>query len=272
MRSRERCCVELCMTESRPVFIADSCIGGLSVVKSLWNAGDAGDAVFLADYAINPLGVKSDSDIADVVYLWLKQAKEHSDTLVMACNSLSVRYNELLRSGAPVSGPKHIVSMVDCFKSMVQAETARLANKKVLIIGTRYTAGQKLYPDIMNAAVPDVRINTVAATDLERAIARLETWDSADESVLTGELRRALDDTDIAVLACTCFALVAAELGSLFPAVTFLDPGAYCSGLLKETSAARHKRLQIKVTGGVVSTARVTEFSKSYLDNGSIVS
>jgi glutamate racemase len=24
------------MNESRPVFIADSCIGGLSVVKSLW--------------------------------------------------------------------------------------------------------------------------------------------------------------------------------------------------------------------------------------------
>ena len=49
------------MNESRPVFIADSCIGGLSVVKSLWNAGDASDAVFLADYAINPLGVKSET-------------------------------------------------------------------------------------------------------------------------------------------------------------------------------------------------------------------
>lgn len=43
------------MTESRPVFIADSCIGDLSVVKSLWDAGNASDAVFLADYAINPL-------------------------------------------------------------------------------------------------------------------------------------------------------------------------------------------------------------------------
>jgi glutamate racemase len=258
------------MNESRPVFIADSCIGGLSVVKSLWNAGDASDAVFLADYAINPLGVKSDSDIADVADQWLRQAKEHSDTLVMACNTLSVRYHELLRSDAPVSGPKHIVSMVDCFKAMVQAETARLADKKVLIIGTRYTAGQNLYPVILKAAVPNVRINTVAATELERAIARLEAWDSVHESVLTGELRRALDDTDVAVLACTCFPMVATELGSLFPAVTFLDPGAYCSGLLEKRVTAQNRKLRIKVTGDVVSVARTVDFAKSHLDTGDI--
>jgi len=258
------------MTKSRPVFIADSCIGGLSVVKSLWNAGDASDAVFLADYAINPIGVKSDSDIADVTDRWLKQAKEHSDTLVMACNTLSVRYHQLLRSKVPVSDLKHIVSMVDCFKAMVQAETARLANKKVLIIGTRYTAGQNLYPDILTAALPDVRINTVAATELERAIARLETWNSADESVLTGKLRRALDDTDVAVLACTCFPIVATELEFLFPAVTFLDPGAYCSGLLEKRATARHRKLHIKVTGDVVSAARTADFAKSHLDAGDI--
>jgi glutamate racemase len=258
------------MTESQPVFIADSCIGGLSVVKSMWKSGLVGDAVFLADYAINPLGVKSDSDIADVACRWLKQAKEHSDTLVMACNTLSVRYHELQRSRTPVSRPRHVLSMVDCFKAMVQAETARLANKRVLVIGTRYTAGQNLYPDILNAALPGARINTVAATALQRAIARLETWDSADESVLTGELRCALDDTDVAVLACTCFPMVAAELESLFPGVIFLDPGAYCLGLLNENAIAQHRNLRIKVTGKVVSTALATEFARSYLGHGSI--
>jgi glutamate racemase len=153
---------------------------------------------------------------------------------------------------------------------MVQAEKARLANKKILIIGTRYTAGQNLYPDILNAALPDVRVNTVEATELERAIARLERWESADESVLTGELKRALDDTDIAVLACTCFPMVAAELELLFPGVIFLDPGAYCSGFLDENATAQHRKLRIKVTGNVISTARTTEFARSYLGHGFI--
>ena len=64
------------MTDSPPVFIADSCIGGLSVVRSLWDAGEAGNAIFLADYAINPLGVKSDPEIADVVERWLRLADD----------------------------------------------------------------------------------------------------------------------------------------------------------------------------------------------------
>ena len=258
------------MTEPRPVFIADSCIGALSVVKSLWNNGCADNAVFLADYAINPLGVKSDSDIALVVNRWLRMAEEHSDTLIMACNTLSVRYHELLQSRAPDSGLKHIVTMVDCFKAMAQAETARLASKKVLVVGTRFTAGQDLYPDILNATVPDIRINTVAATDLERAIARLESWESVGESALTGELRRELDDTDVAVLACTCFPMVANELESLFPAVTFLDPGAYSPGLFEKRTTTQNRQLRIKVTGNVVSAARAADFAKTHLDTGDI--
>jgi len=258
------------MTESPPVFIADSCIGGLSVVKSLWNAGDASDAVFLADYAINPLGVKSDSDIADVTDRWLKQAKEHSDTLVMACNTLSVRYHQLLRSKVPISELKHIVSMVDCFNAMVKIEADRLANRKVLVIGTEFTASQRLYPDILNATVPGIRTDTVAATELERKIARFQTWDGAQDTALTNDLRRAIGNTDIAVLACTCFPMIAAELESLFPTVIFLDPGAYCSGLLNENAIAQHRNLHIKVTGKVVSTAQATDFARSYLGRGTV--
>jgi len=257
------------MSDLKPVFIADTCIGGLSVVKSMWNSGGAGDAVFLADYAINPLGVKSDSAIADVVNRWLGLAAEHSDTLVIACNTLSIRYHQLLRSDASLSGLKRIISMVDCFEAMVEIEADRLANGKVLVVGTEFTASQRLYPDILCGAFPGIDTDTVSATELERKIARFQPWNSAGESVLSMELRQAIENTDIAVLACTCFPLVRAELESLFPSVIFLDPATYCSGLLNESSIAQHRQLRIKVTGDVVSAIRVTEFAKSYLSNES---
>ena len=260
------------MTYPSPVFIADSCIGGLSVVKSLWNSGSAGNAVFLADYAINPLGLKSDSDIADVVDRWLTLAEEHAETLIIACNTLSIRYHQLLRSEVPLSGLKRIVSMVDCFEAMVKIEADRLAGRKVLVVGTEFTASQALYPDILNAALPGVRIDTVAATELERKVARFEPWDSEGNSVLTNDLRQAIENTDIAVLACTCFPMVTTELESLFPAVIFLDPGAYCSGFLKEGDSAQDRKLHITVTGEVVATTRVIEFAESYLNKGCIVS
>jgi len=47
------------------------------------------------------------------------------------------------------------------------------------------------------------------------------------------------------VLACTCFPMVKAELEALFPGVIYLDPGAYCSGLLKESAIAQHRQLNI---------------------------
>jgi len=255
----------------KPVFIADSCIGGLSVLKSMWNSGSASDAVFLADYEINPLGLKSDSAIADVVERWLGLAEECSDTLVVACNTLSIRYHQLLRPKALVSKLKHVVSMVDCFEVMVKIESDRLANRRVLIIGTEFTASQSIYTEILSAAFPGTRIDTIAATNLERKIARFQPWKSGEDSALTGDLEEAIKNTDIAVLACTCFPMVRTELESLYPEVIFLDPGAYCSGLLEESTVAQNGKLTIEVTGKVVSKARVTEFAKSYLDNGVIV-
>ena len=82
--------------------------------------------------------------------------------------------------------------MVDCFAAMVKIEAEHLANKKVLIIGTEFTASQHLYPDILSAASPGVRISTIAATKLERKIARFQPWNSGENSALTGDLEDAI--------------------------------------------------------------------------------
>ena len=258
------------MNGVKPVFIADTCIGGLSVVKSLWRAGHAADAVFMADYAINPLGVKSDAAIGEVVNNWLKLAGEHSDTLVMACNTLSIRYRQLQQSQAPVSSLKKIVSMADCFEAMVSAEADRLAKRKVLVIGTEFTASQDLYPDMLKTALPGTRVTTVAATDLERKIARFQLQDG--DELFSRDLSLAIAATDIAVLACTCFPMVRLELESRFPGVTLLDPGEYCSGLLNENKTSQAGKLSIRVSGDAVSKSRVIDFARSYLNNDAVIS
>ena len=260
------------MNEPRPVFIADTCIGGLSVIKSMWQSRTIGDAVFMADYAVNPLGVKSDTAITDVVKRWLGLAEQHSDTLVVACNTLSVRYHQLFGSRRPDSGLEQVVSMVDCFKAMVRIESECLVNRSILVIGTEFTASQRLYPDILEARLPGVKVNTVGATGLERRIARFRPLESEGESVFEGELRTAIENTDVAVLACTCFPMVKDRLQALFPNVIFLDPGVYCAGLLDATSQTDNKNILIKVTGEIVSTKHVMEFAKSYLGKDSLVS
>ena len=258
-------------TDARPVFIADTCIGGLSVVKAMWGAGSAGEAVFMADYAVNPLGVKSDTVIAQVVGSWLHTAGQHSDTLVIACNTLSLRYHQLTGSIKPHSKLKNIVTMVDCIKALVEKEADRLAGRKILIIGTEFTASQQVYPDILSAALPGARISTIGATQLERKIARFQLYENDGESMLNAALAQALAATDVALLACTCFPMVRMQLEALFPGVIFLDPGAYCAGFLHQDEMTQNRMLSIKVTGNVVTKDQVTEFAKMYLGSDSIV-
>lgn len=257
---------------NKPVFVADTCIGGLSVLKAMWRQGAAGHAVFMADYAVNPLGVKSDTEIAVVVERWLGFAREYSETLVIACNTLSIRYHQLLGSHTAPDGMRQVVTMLDCLKALVAIEADRLVGKRVLVIGTAFTASQDLYPGTLQTALPGTPVATVAATELERSIARFEPVDSEDTSILTDQLRQAIERTDIAILACTCFPMVKDMLQETFPDVMFLDPGAYCAGLLQESIETPDRQLKINVEGDVVSKDRVVEFARSYLDAGGMVS
>lgn len=257
---------------ARPVFVADTCIGGLSVVKAMWRQGAAGQAFFMADYAVNPLGVKSDTEIATVVERWLDFARQHSETLVIACNTLSIRYHQLFGSITAPGGMKQVITMLDCLKAMAEAEAEHLAGKKVLVIGTAFTASQALYPEALQTALPGTQVATVAATELERSVARFQPIESKDTSVLTRKLRQAIRNTDVAILACTCFPMVKDMLQEMFPGVVFLDPGTYCTGLLQETVNTQDRRLRISVEGDAVSKERVIGFARSYLGTGGKVS
>ena len=243
----------------------------MSVLKSLWDAGVARQAVLMADYAVNPLGVKSDAAIATVVERWIEAALIEAELLIFACNTLSIRYHQLADS-RNVPGLSEVISMVDCFTAMIECEHARLVNQRVLIIGTAFTASQPIYSDILTDTVPGVVVSSVAATELERAIARFQPWETESYEVITSDLLRALESTDVAVLACTCFRMAMTQLKLLFPQVQFLDPGEYCARLIQDRAEEEQNEVRVRVTGDVVETQRVTDFASSWLSAGRVMS
>ena len=258
------------MTDGDRVLVADSCVGGLSVIKSLWRTGHASNAVLLADYQINPLGLKDDATIADVARRWMSIASEQSSTLIMACNTLSIRYYRLRQCGTVLPAVDRVISMVDCFEALVQSRAGDLAGRKVLVIGTQYTARESVYPDILAAPVEGVSVSTIAATELEQQVARIRSWDGQSRSVLPPVLRDAIAESDVAVLACTCFPIVEAELQALFPDVVFLDPGKFCSAQLGRPASGRGRQLLVEVTGDTVSAAEAAAFARAYLGTGTV--
>jgi len=253
------------MRGSDTIFVADTCIGGLSVIRSLRDSGRTDDVHFLADYAVNPLGVKDDNAIANVVRRWLALAAQRSDRLMIACNTLSIRYRQMQDALGMATGLRQVVSMVDCFEAMTRQQADRLAGKRVVILGTAFTASQLLYTDLLRAVVADARVSTVTATELERRVARFEPGRANPAASLSVEARESLANAEVVVLACTCFPLIQADLQRLYPGVSFLDPGAYCGELLAADTAARNSALHVEVTGNVVSTERVVDFAASYV-------
>lgn len=253
-----------------PVCVIDTCIGGLSVVKSLWKANVASDVIFVADYAVNPLGTKSETEIADVVNRWIGFAEEYSEMLFVACNTLSIRYRQLIESGALSSIQQHVVSMVDCVDAMCTREADRLAGRRVLILGTEYTASQPMYPQLLACAAPGAQVDTAGATDLERGIARFDSRSMNGKFVLTCGLRHALDQADVVVLGCTCFPMVRDELVARYPAAEFLDPAAFAPTVIPATTIEGRRTLRLRVTGDVVSTKKVESLARRYLGCDSI--
>lgn len=207
--------------------------------------------------------MKPDATIAEVANTWLQRAVQRSETLVVGCNTLSIRYHQLHETEKSEPGLRQIISMVDCFKAMIEAEADRIKNSKVLIIGTSFTASQPLYPDLLTDAISGIDVSTVAATELERSVARFQRWD--EQEVITLDLRQALEGAGFAVLACTCFPIASPKLEILFPDVEFLDPGAYGARLLNFDHFTQNRKLDLKVTGEVVSQASVAGFAENYL-------
>lgn len=220
------------MRERQPLCVVDTCIDRLSVVRALRDAGLTDDVHFLADYAVNPLGVKDDAVIADVARQWLERAETRPDKLVIACNTLSIRYHAIRASDPIQPGRRQVISMVDCFANMVRHESRRLAGKRVVILGTAFTASQPLYAELLCSAVRDVDVESVAATELERRISGCEPCGTDLCDALDTAQRASIERADVVVLACTCFPLARAELEGLFRGVDCIDPGAYCAGLL----------------------------------------
>ncbi len=48
-------------------------------------------AFYLADYAVNPLGVKSPEVVREALEGWVRAAQGRASTLVVACNTASAR-------------------------------------------------------------------------------------------------------------------------------------------------------------------------------------
>ncbi|KPJ56538.1 hypothetical protein AMJ49_04655, partial [Parcubacteria bacterium DG_74_2] len=121
------------------ILIADSCAGGLEILKYFleW-AGDY-KIYYLADGEKNPFGQKTKKEVKDIVYSWIKNFQTSNDNLkivVVACNTASVAIKDQV-SNLEKKFKIPIVTMIDGVEKSVYENKKILKNKNTLILGTR---------------------------------------------------------------------------------------------------------------------------------------
>jgi len=218
---------------NKTIVIADSCSGGIGVMKYIntW-AGDY-RVEYLADYEKNPLGLKDSNEIESIVKSWFKCLvnKDNTCLVVIACNTASIASMRIKQRLADASGVP-IINMVDGLKECIKRNKSQIVGRNVAVMATKYTIESGVYQGIISKYQPNKIIGIIATNcEQEVAMGRFETAEGG--VIIKNELEKySNQNIDTVILACTCFKAIENQIiGSLGASVKCMDPAENVSDL-----------------------------------------
>jgi glutamate racemase len=218
------------MSDSRPIGVFDSGIGGLTVAKALRDALPNEKILYLGDTARVPYGGKSAETVQRYgIELAEMLIAEKAKALVVACNTVSSVAIPRLR--------KHVdVPIIGVIEPGACAAVAATRNRHVGIIGTRATIRSGAYELALRALDIDLRVTSRACPLLVPLIEEGLLDDPVTDQVIVGYLEPMLrDGIDTLVLGCTHYPLLAAAIArSLGENIRLVDSAVNCARAVAE--------------------------------------
>jgi len=250
------------VTQTRPLLIFDSGVGGLSVLKPIRALLPTAPIVYVADSAGYPYGVKSAAEIAARVPALLGRLSERLDPelIVIACNTASTIALDAVRAALDVP----IVGTVPAIKPAAERSRTRVIG----VLGTQATVEQPYVDRLSREFASDctvIRHGSAELVEIAEAKLRGETTEPAAYArILDGLLAQPDGDRiDTIVLACTHFPLVEEELAAAAPRpIAFVDGK---EGIARRTAwLTRDVRWPEQASDGIALFTRWTPEMDSY--------
>lgn len=214
-------------TDTRPIGVFDSGVGGLTVLRAMMDAMPGENFLYLGDTARVPYGTKSAGTICAYA-LGLADILLANDVkmIVIACNTASSHATQIV---AEKAAPIPVIGMIG-----PAAEEAAKAtrNGHILVMGTQSTVHSACYQEALRALNPTLHISAVACQLLVAL---------AEEGWVGGDIARAAivryigpffaegntDRPDTIILGCTHFPLLREAITDIAgPDVTLIDNGS----------------------------------------------
>lgn len=254
-------------SDSRPIGVFDSGIGGLSVLQALQKELPHEQFVYLADNAHAPYGEKSETFVSQRTHAIAEYllTQHHIKALVVACNTATAAAIHQLRARHPTLP---LVGVEPALKpALAISQTGRIG-----VMATRGTVGSDKFARLLASVQGEAEFVVQACNGLALAIEQSTLPDRADGSQQTiaqllqtytqamGTFGSQPGEIDTLVLGCTHYVFVEDGLKELLgPQVHLVSTGEpvarqtrrllAAAGLLQHKVASPKQRTRLLTTG-----------------------
>ncbi len=220
------------MSDSRPIGVFDSGVGGLTVLREIRHQLPAESLIYVADLEHFPYGPRSQSQVRDLALDIIGMlAAMDTKLVVIACNTATA-------AALHVARERFDIPVVGVIAPGAQAAAAATRNGRVAVLSTEGTRASGEYVHAIREANPGIAVLSEVAADLVAIVEDGDANTPRAEAALRPVLERIFDwRADTLVLGCTHYPLLRPTLARLIGArrLRVVDSA--------DTTAARVKRI-----------------------------
>lgn len=190
------------MSNSAPIGIFDSGLGGLTVARAVIDQLPNESIIYFGDTARGPYGPRPLAEVRSfALEIMDSLVAAGVKAIVIACNTASAA---MLRDARE----RYSIPVIEVIQPAVRRAVAATRSGRVGVIGTRATIDSKAYLDAF-AAAPQLKIESIACPLFVEFVERGETSGEAITKVAREYLKPMIDaDVDTLVLGCTHYPLL----------------------------------------------------------------
>lgn len=223
------------MTDNRPIGVFDSGIGGLTVLREIWEAVPEESTIYFGDNSRSPYGTKSRSTIIRYSLQNMKFLESRDvKMIVVACNTASAYAYKELKARAKVP-------VVEVVTPGADVACRATKNGKIGIIATKGTISTGVYKKAVEDRAKELGMNNIEifqqACPLFVSLAEEGWWDTEVTRLTAEEYLKPLKEAgvDTLVMACTHYPLLSKVIKEVMgDGVVLVNTGEATARVVKE--------------------------------------
>ena len=220
------------MADNRPIGVFDSGIGGLTVLREIWDMVPGEGTVYFGDNGRAPYGTKSKSTIIKYSLQNMRFLEDQNvKMIVIACNTASAHAYKALSEHADIP-------VIEVVTPGARAAAKATRNGRIGIIATKGSVNSGVYKDAVERfSAPGTEIYQQACP-LFVSLAEEGWWDNEITDAVCREYLTALKEAgiDTLVLGCTHYPLLSRAISKFMgDDVVLINAGKAVAEVVRDT-------------------------------------